>query len=217
MNKAKKYKKIQKNIENLIDLKFAFLSLGNIAPDKSRILLLIVSIIFTATIVVFQQKAYVAEEKVQVIVKAPVLIKKEDPVLKELNELVKGYPIAEMTPYIAKQEPKVAAFLIAIAKKESAWGKRRPVLNGKDCYNYWGFRMKAEKMGSGGHTCFDTPQEAVEAVASRIDQMVNEEKIDTPKDMIVWKCGYGCQNKPKTWDEKKWIKDVNMYYEPMMN
>ena len=36
------------------------------------------------------------------------------------NELVKGYPLAVMTLEISKQDKSVAAFLIAIAKKE--WG-----------------------------------------------------------------------------------------------
>ncbi|NTV41343.1 MAG: hypothetical protein HGA61_03670, partial [Candidatus Moranbacteria bacterium] len=140
------------------------------------------------------------------------LVKKESLFEKKANKLVEGYPIEEMTPFILSKDPKVAAFMIAIAKKESAWGKRRPVLAGRDCYNYWGFRLKTDSMGSGGHTCFDTPQEAVDVVASRIDEMVNQENLDSPKDMIVWKCGYGCQDSVKTAEERKWISDVNLYY-----
>jgi hypothetical protein len=141
-----------------------------------------------------------------------VKINKPNPLASEIKQMVAGYPIEQMTPYILKQDPKTAAFLVAIAKKESAWGKRKPVLDGKDCYNYWGFRLKSEKMGSGGHTCFDSPEQAVTTIASRIDELVKEEKIETPKDMVVWKCGYGCQDKVKTVAEKKWISDVDMYY-----
>lgn len=131
---------------------------------------------------------------------------------KELTEMVKGYPIEKMIPEIAKKDKIVAAFLIGIAKKESAWGKHVPVLNGKDCYNYWGFRGKREKMGSGRHTCFDSPKDAVDTVAKRIEFLVSKEKIDTPKEMVtVWKCGYDC-----SWDSKqavqKWVDDVDLYF-----
>jgi len=186
-----------------------FLTLGNINPDRGRILILIISIIFVTTIMTMSQAI---EKREAEKVAAPAVIKKLTPLVAEINQMVAGYPIEQMAPYIAKQDPKTAMFLIAIAKKESAWGKRHPVLDGQDCYNYWGFRLKAEKMGSGGHTCFDTPQQAVETVASRIDELVQQENIDTPKDMIVWKCGYGCQDKSKTASEKKWISDVDMYY-----
>jgi hypothetical protein len=52
----------------------------------------------------------------------------------------------------------------------------------------------------------------VDVVASRLNELVNQENIDSPKDMIVWKCGYGCQDSVKTASEKKWISDVNIYY-----
>lgn len=142
-------------------------------------------------------------------------VEKNAALKKEITNLVQGYPIEKMTPYIAKQDPRTAAFLVAIAKKESNWGKRKPVLAGQDCYNYWGFRLQAEKMGSGGHTCFDSPKEAVETVASRIDELVNEENIDSPQEMIIWKCGYGCQNEIKSSSERKWITDVNFYYDKL--
>lgn len=128
-----------------------------------------------------------------------------------IKEMVKGYPIERMIPYIAKQDKVVAAFLVGIAKKESNWGKRSPKLNGEDCFNYWGFREKRERMGSGGHTCFDNPKEAVSSVAERIEEMVKEENLNTPKEMIVWKCGYDC-----SWDNpqqmQKWIWDVDYYF-----
>lgn len=143
-------------------------------------------------------------------------VKTMSPLEKKIRTLVKGYPIETMAPYIAKQEPRVASLLVGIAKKESAWGKRKPVLDGQDCYNYWGFRQDSERMGSGGHTCFDSPLQAVEEVSKRLVQMVNEEKLDTPKKLVVWKCGYGCLDREKTASEQKWIRDVNYYYEKMM-
>ena len=130
---------------------------------------------------------------------------------KKIQEMVKGYPIEEMVPFIAKQDRITAAFMIAIAKKESAWGKRVPVLNGQDCFNYWGFRAIRPRMGTGGHTCFDSPEDAVNSVAKRIDFLVSKEKLNTPEKMVVWKCGYDCSWDSK-WAVKKWISDVDMYF-----
>ena len=132
--------------------------------------------------------------------------------LKEnILEMVKGTPMEKMAPFIAKQDRIVAAFLVAIAKKESSWGVHVPVLNGEDCYNYWGYRGIREKMGTGGHTCFDSPKDAVETVAKRVDFLVNSEKRNTPEKLKVWKCGYDC-----SWDDpsavRKWINDVDYYF-----
>ncbi len=130
---------------------------------------------------------------------------------KEIKKMVAGYPIERMTTYIAAQDRQVAAYLVSIAKKESNWGKRAPVLAGKDCFNYWGFRLKTEAMGSGGHTCFENPRQAVKTVSRRIAQLVEEEKIDTPREMVVWKCGYRCDG-PERFGADKWISDVSFYY-----
>ena len=146
-------------------------------------------------------------------------ISKEESIRKareqKIREMVKGHPIESMVSEIAKKDEKVAAFLVAIARKESNWGKRSPVLDGKDCHNYWGFRAKRERMGSGEHTCFDSPKDAVDSVSKRISQLVNEEKIDTPERMVVaWKCGYDCSwDNPK--DVKKWVSDVNVYFKEL--
>jgi hypothetical protein len=191
------------------------LSFGNVSPSYGRILLLIVAIIFVASLAVLQNMTKV-EQKIEQPAVAGVEIKRNTSREKEINDLVQGYPIAKMTRYIAKQDPKVAAFMIAIAKKESAWGDRKPVLNGEDCYNYWGFRLKSDRMGSGGHTCFDSPEEAVDIVGARLSHLVNDEKIDTPKEMVVWKCGYAC-NGPEAAGSEKWIKDVDYYYKQMIN
>lgn len=190
------------------------LTLGNINPDRGRMLMLIIGIIFVTTAMNMSQaiERTVVEKKVF----APVIINRPNPLAKEINEMVAGYPIEKMTPFIMKQDPKTAMFLIAIAKKESAWGKRKPVLDGEDCFNYWGFRLKSDRMGSGGHTCFDSPEEAVEIVGSRISHLVNDEKIDTPKKMVVWKCGYGCDG-PAAEGSQKWIKDVGYYYDELLN
>lgn len=135
---------------------------------------------------------------------------------KKIYQMVRGYPIEEMIPYIIKTDSVVASFLVSIAKKESDWGKRRPILNGEDCYNYWGYRGVRERMGSGGHTCFDNPQDAVETVAKRIHYLVYEAKKNTPKKMIYWKCGSSCVGH-SNYGIQKWISDVDFYFKKIIN
>ncbi|NTW26971.1 MAG: hypothetical protein HGA36_01465 [Candidatus Moranbacteria bacterium] len=191
------------------------LTFGEIHPASGKILLLIILIIIAFSIFLVQSMTRVEVKKEQPKV-AGITSTRNIAREKEINDMVQGYPIEKMTRYIAKQEPKVAAFMIAIAKKESAWGDRKPVLDGEDCYNYWGFRLKSDRMGSGGHTCFDSPEEAVAIVGTRISHLVNEEKIDTPKEMVIWKCGYSCDG-PAAAGSEKWIKDVDYYYKQMIN
>jgi hypothetical protein len=197
--------------------KIGVFTYGDIDPAKGKQLLLVLAIVFAGTLAVFSTSGYFDDSNDKIVQVSIPPVRSQSSFEKQANKLVAGYPIAQMTPYIFSKDPKVAAFMIAIAKKESAWGKRHPVLAGKDCYNYWGFRLKTDSMGSGGHTCFDSPQQAVDVVASRIDELVNQENIDSPTEMIVWKCGYGCQDAVKTAEEKKWISDVNLYYSKLEN
>ena len=136
---------------------------------------------------------------------------------KGIEKIVKGYPIEKMAPYIAQQDKEVAAFLIGIAKQESGWGKHVPVHNGQNCFNDWGFRRKREVMGSGGHTCFDSPQDAVETVASRIKYLIDKKGVNTPQKMVaVWKCGYDCsQHSPQS--VKRWVNTVDTYSKKVKN
>jgi hypothetical protein len=135
-------------------------------------------------------------------------------ILSDVNEILDGYPMQEAAPYIAMQNREVAAFLVAIGKKESGWGKHTPKLNGQECYNYWGYRGKREKMGSGGHTCFDSPRDAVNTVSRRIKSLIKK-GYDTPEKIVVWKCGYSCAGHSSA-SVNKWIQDVDLYYQQMM-
>ncbi|MDD5464038.1 MAG: hypothetical protein PHP62_02735 [Candidatus Moranbacteria bacterium] len=209
MNKKNKTKNNIKSANKPKKNKAGVFTLGNMNPDHSRIVMLIISIIFVTTAMTMTQAI---EKNIEKNIQQPIKVKTATPLDLEIKQMVAGYPIEKMVPYILQQDPKTAAFLVAIAKKESAWGKRHPVLAGQDCYNYWGFRLKAERMGSGGHTCFDSPEQAVSVIAQRIDELVAEEKVDTPKEMVIWKCGYGCQDSIKTVAENKWISDVDLYY-----
>lgn len=131
-----------------------------------------------------------------------------------VREMVRGYPIEEMLPYIFEQDRLTVAFLVGIAKKESNWGKRVPVLDDQDCFNYWGYRGVRRMMGTGGHTCFNSRKDAVETVAKRINRLINSEKLNTPAKMIVWKCGFSCEGHSRE-SVKKWISDVDMYFKEL--
>ncbi|MEK9151366.1 MAG: hypothetical protein AAB547_01935 [Patescibacteria group bacterium] len=130
--------------------------------------------------------------------------------------MVKGYPIEEMLPYIFEQDRLTAAFLIGIAKKESNWGKRVPVLNDQDCFNYWGYRGIRRMMGTGGHTCFNSRKDAVETVAKRLSTLINSQQLNTPEKMIIWKCGFSCSGHSRE-SVRKWIADVDMYFKQLSN
>jgi hypothetical protein len=129
----------------------------------------------------------------------------------QIEELVKGYPIEDMLPYILEKDRIVAAFLVGIAKKESNWGKRVPVLDGQDCFNYWGYRGIRRLMGTGGHTCFNSKKDAVDTVALRLEKLINSNKLDTPAKMVIWKCGYSCEGHSRE-SVRKWIADVDLYF-----
>jgi hypothetical protein len=126
----------------------------------------------------------------------------------EIEKMVKGYPIEKMVPLIAKKDRIVAAFIIGIARQESQWGKHIPVYQGKDCYNYWGYRGK-NPVGTGGHSCFASPQDAVDTVAKRIEWLVKNDELNTPSKMSIWKCGSACENDKNV---KNWINNVDLYF-----
>lgn len=128
----------------------------------------------------------------------------------KIRALVGDHPIKQMAPYMAKEaDPLVVAFYLGIARQESSWGEHVPVHNGKDCYNYVGFRMKTKTLGSGGHSCFATPEEGYNATVKRIKDLIYNEKMTTAKKMVSpWKCGY----RPDLDDKKsvqRWVDSVD--------
>lgn len=135
---------------------------------------------------------------------------KQEELETEIRKILAGYPMEKMAHYIAQNDRIVAAFLVGIAKKESNFGLRVPVLNGQDCFNYWGYRGIRERMGTGGHTCFDSPEDAVKTVAGRLQDLVRAD-IKTPEEMVLWKCGSSCAtHSPES--VRKWINDVSIFF-----
>lgn len=140
------------------------------------------------------------------------VVKDEEPVLKndEIYSLVKDYPLEQALPYLEEYDNKVVAMVVGIAKKESDWGRHAPKKHGLDCYNYWGYKGSASRGSVLGYSCFGSPEEAIEKVASRISELAAR-GLNTPGKMIVWKCGSSCAgHSPES--VKKWIKDVGQYY-----
>ena len=126
----------------------------------------------------------------------------------KISKMVEGYPISRMVPFISKRDQDVASYLIAIAKKESDWGKYSPKKDGKECFNYWGYRGTYNQTDS-GYSCFRSPAQAVGVVGDRIKDLINQ-NIDTPKEMVVWKCGSDC-SVFSDYSVDKWISDVDLY------
>jgi hypothetical protein len=122
--------------------------------------------------------------------------------------LVGGYPMEKMVERLSEKSAKVSAFVVAIAKKESDWGKHVPTKNGRDCFNYWGYKGNYNLTDS-GYSCFDNLEQAVDTVSDKIASLI-EKKIDTPEKMVVWKCGSSCAGHDPA-GVAKWISDVRNY------
>jgi len=135
--------------------------------------------------------------------------KSVSPMERKIGKMTSNYPIEKMVPFIAKKNKQVATYLVAIAKKESDWGKHSPKKQGKECYNYWGY-MGSYNQTADGYSCFDSPAQAVNVVGRRLTNLVAK-KIDTPREMVLWKCG---KNRVATRSAGagKWVRDVSLYY-----
>lgn len=129
-----------------------------------------------------------------------------------VSELISGYPMEKMLPYLMEQDPKTAAYMVGIAKKESNWGKRVPTKDGEDCFNYWGYRGPGSRGTAMGHGCFGSEQEAVSVVSDRLKTFLYDYHYQSPAELVVWKCGYTCAGHSPL-GVKKWISDVGYYAE----
>jgi hypothetical protein len=131
----------------------------------------------------------------------------------KLSRMIGGYPMEKMIPFLAERDEKTAAFLVAIAKKESSWGEHTPSKNGRDCFNYWGY--KGNYNLAMGYSCFDSPEHAIKVVGDKIDELIAK-KIDTPGKMVVWKCGSSCAgHSPES--VQSWIGTVDTYLRKLIS
>ncbi len=131
----------------------------------------------------------------------------------KIYEIVGETPIKEMVPFISLRDEKVAAFLVGIAKKESSFGLASPSKDGKDCYNYWGYKGEGGRGTGMGYACFTNAEEAIKIVGDRIEVLVNKQR-NTPERMVdTWKCGKSCQGDPGA---SGWVKTVALYFEKIV-
>jgi hypothetical protein len=138
-----------------------------------------------------------------------VVIRKNPKILGDVLGIVKKTPMERMAKDIANRKRPVAAYLIGIAMKESKFGIYAPKKNGRDCYNYWGYRGRENPTAS-GYSCFNSPRQAVKIVGDRIESMINR-GADNPREMIAWKCGSSCDGHSVE-SVNKWISDVSIHY-----
>lgn len=127
-----------------------------------------------------------------------------------MEKLVQNKPLQKMVGEIAERDVETASYLLAIAKHESNLGKFSPKKDGKDCYNYWGYRGTYNQTDS-GYSCFDSPKQAVDVVGDRIQALNQLEDFNTPEEMLVWKCGGSCAGHNPA-DVKRWKEDVEFYF-----
>lgn len=186
---------------------------ANLSPKKSRRLLIYFFFVVIFLLFGFWYHNTYVKEHVSIIDSSHIENIEKIELEQRIRKMVKGYPIEEMIPYIMEQDQIVSIFLISIAKKESNWGKRVPVYKEKDCFNYWGYRGP-NQLGSGGHSCFSSREEAVNIVGKRISYLVKQAGKDTPAKMVVWKCGSSCETH-SSFGVKKWISDVNIYFQKL--
>ena len=151
------------------------------------------------------EKCTVTENK---NIKKDIIIKNQE-LHKKVVAIIKNTPMEKMAVDIAERDKPVAALLVAIAMKESKFGRYAPKKNGADCFNYWGYRGK-ENTTLSGYSCFSSPSQAIKIVGDRIESMVKR-GARTPADMISWKCGSTCAGHDPV-SVKKWISDVAIHY-----
>lgn len=127
----------------------------------------------------------------------------------DLELILKGTPMEPMIEPISQQDRTVAAFLVGIGNKESTLGKFAPRKNGKDCYNYWGFKSNINPV-AGGYACFSTPEQAVEIVGAKIANYIAKGRT-TPATFTTWKCGNTCAgHSPES--VASWVNGVSRYF-----
>jgi len=158
-------------------------------------------------------KGLIKEEASSTFCADSIIAKKEIPVNPKFSAMLNGSPMEKMIPALNKRNNEVASYLIAIAKKESDWGKHTPKKGGRECYNFWGYRGK-ENTTDSGYSCFDSPSHAVEVVGNRVEKLLDS-NVNTPAKMVVWKCGSDCEAAGGQAAANKWISDVASYYKKL--
>jgi len=131
-----------------------------------------------------------------------------------LQELLKETPMQTLADALMVYSPVTRALTVGIAKQESDWGRHAPRKSGRDCYNYWGYKGAGGNGSVDGYACFSDSDEAVAAVAGRIDELVRK-GLTTPQKMLVWKCGSSCAAHDPA-GVTRWVSVVDGYYRKVL-
>jgi hypothetical protein len=133
---------------------------------------------------------------------------------RKIRDILGDSPMREMVPFIAKRDERTAAFLVGIAKKESSFGLASPSKEGKDCYNYWGYKGEGGRGVGMGYACFASAEEAIETVGDRISVLIGKNR-STPQRMVdTWKCGVSCAGDPGA---PGWVSTVALYFDKIVS
>ena len=150
-----------------------------------------------------------AEPEIKKVGKTDTMVSKHPVLYKKIISIVKNTPMEKMALDISNGDTETAAFLVGIAMKESKFGIYSPKKNGRDCYNYWGYRGRENPTAS-GYSCFSSREQAVKVVGNRIHELIGR-GANTPSRMTIWKCGSSCEGHSRE-SVRKWIADVSIHY-----
>ncbi|MEA3322979.1 MAG: hypothetical protein U9Q12_02045, partial [Patescibacteria group bacterium] len=151
----------------------------------------------------------VDDECVQLSYEGKIMESEQDVIAQEIAMILEGSPMEHMAEHIATKDQKVAALVVGIANIESRLGVHSPSKAGTDCYNYWGFKSSGARGQAMGYACFGSREEAVDAIAKRLEHFVYNTNRSTPATIVYpWKCGGSCAtHSPES--VSRWIGTVN--------
>ncbi|MBU2025384.1 MAG: hypothetical protein ABIC19_00525 [Patescibacteria group bacterium] len=106
---------------------------------------------------------------------------------------LQGTRMEPMIDFIAKKDRRIAALLVGIAKIESGYKHNYQ-------FNFWGY--------AGGYYGFKNPEQAVNVVGKRLEEL-SDQGLDTPQKLVTtWKCGSSCASHPPG-SVKRWVNTVS--------
>ena len=127
---------------------------------------------------------------------APKVLIVDEDLREDVKKELEGTKMESMIDAIASRDRETAALLVGIAKIESGYSHNYS-------YNFWGY--------AGGYYAFSSPEQAVDVVGNRIDQL-RSQGINTPSEMVTpWKCGRSCASHSNE-SVQRWVGTVSGPY-----
>lgn len=143
-----------------------------------------------------QKNSYKLEDEKVVKNEQTAKIEQEERLREDVAKELTGTKMEPMINHIAAQNRETAALLVGIARIESGYSHNYS-------YNFWGY--------AGGYYGFSSPEQAVETVSKRIDQLRNQ-GLNTPSKIVTtWKCGRSCASHAPG-SVQRWVSTVSGPY-----